>query len=95
VVEKLLKVPGRLCRWTRLALHDLRSRPSRPDVPIVTGYATLATAIAAGYVIGPVELDALDTRTREVLDRRRIVAETARRHEGLVEHCGKRPWPTA
>jgi signal transduction histidine kinase/DNA-binding response OmpR family regulator len=72
-------------------LKELRARPDPPEVLIITGHATLETAIeaveagAAGYVTKPFDLDALEARIDELLERRRVAAEAAREHGALVE----------
>jgi signal transduction histidine kinase/CheY-like chemotaxis protein len=72
-------------------LKELRTRAGAPDVLIITGHATLETAIAAveagaaGYIAKPFDLTELETRVDELLTRRRVAAETALRHSGLAQ----------
>lgn len=72
-------------------LKELRWQPDPPDVLVITGHGTLETAIAAveagaaGYVTKPFDLDALEDRIREVLDRRRLLADAAREQSVLAE----------
>jgi signal transduction histidine kinase/FixJ family two-component response regulator len=72
-------------------LKELRARADAPDVLIITGHATLETAIAAveagaaGYISKPFDLAELETRVDELLTRRRSAAETALRHRGLAQ----------
>src|SRR6185437_5560277 len=72
-------------------LKELRALPAPPDVLVITGHATLESAIdaveagAAGYVTKPFDLDALESRIEEVLGRRRAAAESAREASVLAE----------
>lgn len=58
-----------------------------PDVVIITGYATLDSAIAAveagagGYVLKPLDLPGLRTLVGKLLERRHLMRENARLHE--------------
>jgi signal transduction histidine kinase/DNA-binding response OmpR family regulator len=72
-------------------LKELRARPDPPEVLIITGHATLETAIeaveagAAAYVTKPFDLDALAARIDELVERRQAALEAAREHGALVE----------
>jgi type II secretory ATPase GspE/PulE/Tfp pilus assembly ATPase PilB-like protein/GAF domain-containing protein len=74
-----------------LLLRDLRARPCPPDVLVITGHATVETAIAAvdagaaGYIAKPIDLATLDARIGDVLQRRRAAADAARLQQRLAE----------
>ncbi|MBI4255608.1 MAG: GAF domain-containing protein [Candidatus Rokubacteria bacterium] len=78
---------------------DFMHEPPRPDAPpefvIVTGHATLDTAIkaveggAAGYVIKPVDFARLHDIVERVFDRRRLRRENTRLHAELRDRLAE------
>jgi CheY-like chemotaxis protein/HPt (histidine-containing phosphotransfer) domain-containing protein len=65
-------------------MGEIQLSASKPDIVIITGHASLESAIAAvdagaaGYVLKPVDLIVLETLVTKILERRRLKAENAR-----------------
>src|SRR3972149_6739288 len=68
---------------------EARGLPTPPEVVIVTGYASLETAIeavegsAAGYIVKPVDLGRLSIIVGRVIERRRLLRENAELQKAL------------
>ena len=66
-----------------------------PEVIVVTGHATLDSAIqavesrSAGYILKPVDLSRLGAIVARVFDRRRLTQDNARLHAELAERLGE------
>src|SRR5437667_362754 len=66
-----------------------------PEVIVVTGHATLDSAIqavesrSAGYILKPVDLSRLGAIVAWVFDRRRLTQDNARLHAELAERLGE------
>ena len=70
-------------------MREARGLPTPPEVVIVTGYASLETAIeavegsAAGYIVKPVDLGRLSIIVGRVIERRRLLRENAELQKAL------------
>src|SRR6266849_2083504 len=66
-----------------------------PEVIVVTGHATLDSAIqavesrSAGYILKPVDLSRLGSIVARVFERRRLTQDNARLHTELAERLGE------
>src|SRR5438876_5275459 len=66
-----------------------------PEVIVVTGHATLDSAIqavesrSAGYILKPVDLSRLGAIVARVFDRRRLTQDNVRLHAELAERLGE------
>jgi len=66
-----------------------------PEVIVVTGHATLDSAIqavesrSAGYILKPVDLSRLGSIVARVFERRRLAQDNARLHTELAERLGE------
>ena len=66
-----------------------------PEVIVVTGHATLDSAIqavesrSAGYILKPVDLTRLGSIVARVFERRRLTQDNARLHTELAERLGE------
>lgn len=72
-------------------LHDVPRLDEPPDFVIVTGHATLDSALialnhgAAGYVTKPLDLAQLNELVAQIFERRRLRSENIRLHVALGE----------
>src|SRR4029450_1609013 len=72
-----------------------------PEVIVVTGRATLDSAIqavesrSAGYIVKPVDLSRLGTIVRRVFERRRLARDNARLNAELTQRLRARATPGA
>jgi PAS domain S-box-containing protein len=68
---------------------------AQPEVIVVTGHATLDSAIqavesrSAGYIVKPVDLTRLGAIVNRVFERRRLAQDNARLHAELAERLGE------